>query len=73
MYVCYLRNDNEIDVERCRISLREKSPVTLFTLDSGGRVACLTGLVHSIQFDRKRAVGKRWRVEMELATVASIG
>jgi hypothetical protein len=73
MYVCYLRDDNEIDVERCRISLRNKSAVTLFTLDSGGRVACLTGVVQSIQFDRKRAVGKRWRVEMDLVTVASIG
>ena len=31
------------------------------------------GVVQSIQFDRRRAVGKRWRVEMELATVASIG
>ena len=73
MHVCYLREDNEIEVERCRMSLRDKSPVTLFTLDNGGHVACLTGVVQSIQFDRKRAVGKRWRVEMDLSTVASIG
>jgi hypothetical protein len=71
MYVCYLRDDNEIDVERCRISLREKSPITLFTLDDRGRVACLTGVVQSIQFDPNRAVGRRWRVEMDLLTVAS--
>jgi hypothetical protein len=73
MHVCYLRDDNEIDVERCRISLREKSPITLITLDSGGRVACLTGLVESIQFNRNRAVGTRWRVEMDLLTVTSTG
>jgi hypothetical protein len=73
MYVCYLRGDNEIDVERCRISLRNKSAVRLFTMDSGGRVACLTGVVQSIQFDHNRAVGKRWRVEMDLSTVASTG
>jgi hypothetical protein len=34
MSVCYLHNDNEIDAECCRILLREKSPVMLFTLDS---------------------------------------
>jgi hypothetical protein len=62
----YLRDDNEIDAERCRISLREKSQVTLFTLDGAGRVVCLTGVVLSIH----RAVGRRWRVEMDLATVA---
>ena len=66
MSVCYLRDDNEIDAERCRISLREKSQVTLFTLDGAGRVVCLTGVVLSIH----RAVGRRWRVEMDLATVA---
>jgi hypothetical protein len=33
MVVCYLRDDNEIDAERCRISLREKLPITLLTLD----------------------------------------
>ena len=71
MYVCYLRDDNQIDVERCRISLREKSPITLFTLDNGGRGACLTGVVQSIDFDRHRAVGSRWRVKMEPLTVAS--
>jgi hypothetical protein len=71
MYVCYLRDDNEIDVERCRISLREKSPITLLTLDSRGHVVCLTGVVQSIDFGRNRAVGSRWRVEMDLLTVAS--
>jgi hypothetical protein len=64
MNVCYLRDDNEIDVERCRISLRNKSSVTLFTLDSAGRVACLTGVVQSIQFDPNLAGGRRWRVEI---------
>jgi hypothetical protein len=73
MVVCYLRDDNEIDAERCRISLREKSLITLLTLDDAGRVVCWTGVVQSIQFDRKRAVGKRWRVEMDMATVASTG
>jgi hypothetical protein len=55
--VCYLKDDNEIDAERCRISLRNKSAITLFTLDSAGRVACLTGVVQSIKFDPKRPVG----------------
>ena len=73
MYVCYIRDDNGTDVERCRISLSEKSTISLFTLDTGGRVACLTGVVQSIQFDPKRAVGMRWRVEMDLSTVASTG
>jgi hypothetical protein len=68
MNVCYLRDDNEIDVERCRISLRNESSVTLFTLDSAGRVACLTGVVQSIQFDPNLAGGRRWRVEMDLWT-----
>jgi hypothetical protein len=71
MYVCHLRDDNKIDVERCRISLSEKSAISLIILDSGGRVACLTGVVQSIQFDPERAVGTRWRVEMDLSTVAS--
>jgi hypothetical protein len=71
MIVCYLRNDSEVDAERCRFSLRDKSPLTLFTLDARGRVACLTGIVQSIQFDRNRPVGRRWRVEMDMATVAS--
>ena len=45
--VCYLRDDNEIDAERCRISLREKSPITLLTLDGAGHVVC---------FDRSRSI-----------------
>jgi hypothetical protein len=73
MVVCYLRDDNEIDAERSRISLREKSPITLLTLDHAGRVVCLTGVVQSIHFDRNRAVGTRWRIEMDMATVASTG
>jgi hypothetical protein len=73
MIIGYLRDDSEVDAERCRISLRKKSPITLFTTDSAGGVVCLTGVVQSIQFDRNRAVGKRWRVDMDLATVASIG
>jgi hypothetical protein len=73
MSVCYLRNDSEIDVEQCRISLRDKSTISLFTLDSAGRVACLTGVVQSIRFDPKRPFGRRWRVEMDLATVAATG
>jgi hypothetical protein len=32
----YLHNDNKIDAERCRISLREKSPVTLLSDGSVG-------------------------------------
>jgi hypothetical protein len=28
--VCYLRGENDVDVERCRISIREKSAITLF-------------------------------------------
>jgi hypothetical protein len=72
MSVCYLRDDNEIDAERCRISLREKSPITLLTLDSAGHVVCFTGVVQSIQFGPNRTAGMRWRVEMELATAASI-
>jgi hypothetical protein len=71
MSVCYLRDDHEIDAERCRISLRKKSPITLLTLDRAGHVVCLTGVVQSIQFDPNRAAGMRWRVEMDLATVAS--
>jgi len=71
--VCYLKDDNEIDAERCRISLRNKSAITLFTLDSAGRIACLTGVVQSIKFDPKRPVGTRWRVEMDMATAATTG
>jgi hypothetical protein len=73
MIVCYLRDDNDVDAERCRISLRERSVITLFTLDSVGRVVCLTGVIQSILFDPKNNVGKRWRVEMDLSTVASTG
>jgi hypothetical protein len=73
MGVCYLRDDNDVDAERCRISLREKSPITLFTLDSAGRVSWWTGVVQSMRFDPNRAVGRRWRIEMDLATVASTG
>jgi hypothetical protein len=62
--MCYLRNDSEIDAERCRISLREKSRITIFALDSAGRIACLTGVIQSMQFDHHRAVGMRWRVIM---------
>jgi hypothetical protein len=65
MSVCYIHND--VDAERCRISLREKSLVTLFTLDSRGRVAWLSGVVLSID----RALGGGWRVEIDLTTVAS--
>src|SRR5262249_41982527 len=71
MIVCYLRNDSEIDAERCRISLREQLPLTLFALDGVDRVACFTGVVLSMQFDPSRAVGMRWRVEMDISTVAS--
>jgi hypothetical protein len=72
MTVCYLRNDNEIDAERCRISLREKSPITLLTLNGTGHVVCLTGVVRSIKFDPGRTIGRRWRVEMDVATIGSI-
>jgi hypothetical protein len=71
MSVCYLRDDNDIDAERCRISLRQKSPITLLTLDSAGRVSWWTGVVQSMRFDPNRAAGRRWRIEMDLATVAS--
>jgi hypothetical protein len=69
MVVCYLRDDN--DAERCRISLREKTAITLLTLDGAGRVVCFSGVVQSIHFDPSRVVGMRWRVEMDVATVAS--
>jgi hypothetical protein len=65
MSVCYIHND--VDAERCRLSLREKSPVTLLTLDRKGRVVWLTGVVQSID----RALGGGWHVEVDLATVAS--
>jgi hypothetical protein len=71
MSVCYIRDDNEIDAERCRISLREKTPISLFTLDRAGRALCLTGVVKSAQFDPDRAAGMQWRVVMDLSTVAS--
>ena len=69
MQVCYLLSD--IDAERCRISLREKSTVSLITLDIDGRITCLTGVVQSIQFDPNRATGMPWRVEMDLSAVKS--
>jgi hypothetical protein len=72
MIACYLRDDNQIDAERCRISQRTKSPITLLTLDSAGHVVCLTGVVQSIQFDPGRDAGWRWRVEIDLETVPSI-
>jgi hypothetical protein len=71
MIMCYLRNDSAIDAERCRISLGERSPTTLFALDDVGRVSCFTGVVLSIRFDPSRAIGMRWRVEMDVSTVAS--
>jgi hypothetical protein len=37
---------NDVDAERCRISLCEKSPVALFTLGSKNRVVWLSGVVH---------------------------
>ena len=71
MTVCYLRNDSETDAEQCRISLRGKSPITLFAQDSDGRVVCLTGVVLSIRFGSNRPVGMRWRVEIDVLTVAA--
>jgi hypothetical protein len=71
MIVCYLRNDSEIEAERCRISLGDRSPTTLFALDDVGRISCVTGVVLSIQFDPSRAIGMRWRVEMDVSTIAS--
>ena len=64
MSVCYLRNDSEIDAERCQISLREKARITIFALDSSGRITCFTGVIESMQFDQGRAIGMRWRVIM---------
>ena len=64
MSVCFLRNDSEIDAERCRISLREKSRLTIFALDNAGRIACFTGIIQAIEFDPGRALGMRWRVIM---------
>jgi hypothetical protein len=64
MSMCYLRNDSAIDAERCRISLREKSRITIFGLDGEGRMACFTGIIESMQFDPGRAIGMRWRVIM---------
>jgi hypothetical protein len=72
MYLCYLRDDNEMDAERCQISLRDKSPMALSTLDGAGRVAYVTGFVQSIEFDPNRAIGLRWRVAMDVLTVASL-
>jgi hypothetical protein len=67
MSMCYIHN--EVDAERCRKSLREKSTVTLFTLDSKSRVVWLSGVVRSID----RAFGGGWRVAIDVATVASTG
>jgi hypothetical protein len=71
MIVCYLRNDSETDVERCRMSLGARQPITLLALDSVGVVSGFTGVVVSIQFDPGREIGMRWRVEMDISTVAS--
>jgi hypothetical protein len=71
MNMIYLRNDSEIDAERCRISLGDRSSITLFALDYAGRVSCFTGVVQSIQFDPNRVVGMRWRVEMDTSALAS--
>ena len=71
MNVCYLRNDSEFDVERCRISLGDRSTTTLFAQDDAGRVSCFTGVVLSIQFDPAREIGMWWRVEMDVSTIAS--
>jgi hypothetical protein len=71
MIVCYLSNDSEIVAERCRISLSERSPMTLFAVDGAGCVAGFTGVVLSMRFDPGCAVGMRWRVEMDISTVAS--
>jgi hypothetical protein len=71
MNMIYLRNDSEIDAERCRISLGERSSLTLFALDYAGRVSWFTGFVQSIQFDPNRVVGMRWRVEMEASALPS--
>jgi hypothetical protein len=72
MCVCYLRDDNEIDAARCRTSLRDRWPIALSTFDSPGRVAYVIGLVRSVQFDPNRAVGMRWRVEIDLLTAAAL-
>jgi hypothetical protein len=70
MSVCYVRNDSEVDAERCRISLRDKSPIALSTIGGAGCVTYMTGFVQSIEFDPNRAVGMRWLVELEVLTVA---
>jgi hypothetical protein len=72
MSVCYLRNDSEIDADRCRMSLRDKSPIALSTMDGADHVAYTIGFVQSIEFDPNRAVGMRWRVELDVLTVASL-
>jgi hypothetical protein len=69
--LCYLCVDKEIDAERCRISVRKKSPITLCALDSTGRISCSTGVVQSIQPDPYGHAGMRWLIEMDLLTVAS--
>jgi hypothetical protein len=72
MSVCYVRNDSEVDAERCRISLRDKSPIALSTMDGAGRITYMTGFVQSIELDPNRAGGSRWRIEMDVLTVASL-
>jgi hypothetical protein len=72
MSVCYLRNDSEIDAEQCRISLLNVSPIALSTWDGAGRAAYVTGFVQSIEFAADRAIGMRWRVEIDVLTVASL-
>jgi hypothetical protein len=72
MGVRYLRDDSEIDAERCRASLRDKSPIGLSTSDGAGRIAYVTGFIQSIVFDASRAIGLRWRVEIDVLTVASV-
>jgi hypothetical protein len=45
--------------------------MALSTLDGAGRAAYVTGFVQSIEFDPNSAIGMRWRVEMDVLTVAS--
>ena len=59
-YECVLpRDDNEIDAERCRICLREKSPITLLIFDSAGRwLVCLSaGVVRAGRGNLDRTIG----------------
>jgi hypothetical protein len=72
MFLCYLRNDSEVDAELCRTSLREKSLVALSASDGAGSFAYLIGFVRSIEFNPSRTIGRRWRVEMDVLTVAPL-